>query len=161
MVGPEGTGWLLCPSILISGQAVCITTSQHRDPGRLMVTRHGTPVTNRRCWQRPLCLGSKSFPACREVKKVTAVLGGFDSANYKSEREWATASDSTKVPISIVYRQGSVKLDGTDPLLLDAYGSYGACEDPRRVCVCVTESLSMPSMCLEYFTCWKEMKRPS
>ena len=91
---------------------------------------------------------------------MTPVLGGFDSANYKTEREWATASDGTKVPISLVYRQDSVKLDGTDPLLLDAYGSYGYCDDPRPVCV--TDCVSMPSMCcLEYFTCWKGITRPS
>ena len=64
------------------------------------------------------------------MKKVTPVLGGFDSKNYKSEREWASAEDGTKVPISIVYRKDVVKLDGSDPMLLDAYGSYGICNDP-------------------------------
>jgi len=52
------------------------------------------------------------------------VPGGFDRANYKSERVFATASDGTKVPMSMVYRNG-VKLDGSAPLLLYAYGSYG------------------------------------
>ena len=56
--------------------------------------------------------------------KQTEVPGGFDRTNYMSERVFATASDGTKVPMSIVYRKG-VKLDGTAPLLLYAYGSYG------------------------------------
>ena len=56
--------------------------------------------------------------------KQTEVPGGFDRANYKSERVFATASDGTKVPMSVVYRKG-VKLDGSAPLLLYAYGSYG------------------------------------
>jgi oligopeptidase B len=56
--------------------------------------------------------------------KQTEVPGGFDRANYKSERVFATASDGTKVPMSVVYRNG-VKLDGSAPLLLYAYGSYG------------------------------------
>ena len=56
---------------------------------------------------------------CRETKKVTPVLGGFDSRNYQSERIWAAAPDGVKVPISLVYRTGLVKLDGSDPLLLD------------------------------------------
>jgi oligopeptidase B len=56
--------------------------------------------------------------------KQTEVPGGFDRANYKSERVFATASDGTKVPMSMVYRNG-VKLDGSAPLLLYAYGSYG------------------------------------
>jgi oligopeptidase B len=56
--------------------------------------------------------------------KQTEVPGGFDRANYKAERVFATASDGTKIPMSMVYRKG-VKLDGSAPLLLYGYGSYG------------------------------------
>ncbi|MFN2529947.1 MAG: S9 family peptidase [Pyrinomonadaceae bacterium] len=56
--------------------------------------------------------------------KQTEVPGGFYKSNYKSERVFATASDGTKIPMSMVYRKG-VKLDGSAPLLLYAYGSYG------------------------------------
>lgn len=56
--------------------------------------------------------------------KQTEVPGGFDRTNYVSERVFATASDDTRVPISLVYRKG-VARDGTAPLLLYAYGSYG------------------------------------
>nr|MBA3323568.1 S9 family peptidase [Pyrinomonadaceae bacterium] len=65
----------------------------------------------------------------RELKKQTDVLGGFDSAQYQSERIYATAKDGMKIPISLVYKKGA-KRDGTSPLLLDAYGSYGM---PRNV----------------------------
>jgi oligopeptidase B len=57
--------------------------------------------------------------------KRVEVLGGFDPANYKSERIWATAKDGVKVPISIVYRK-NVDPHGSNPLWLTAYGSYGA-----------------------------------
>ncbi|MGH9798729.1 MAG: oligopeptidase B, partial [Blastocatellia bacterium] len=60
----------------------------------------------------------------RELKKQQPVLGGYDTKLYKSERLYATASDGTKVPISIVYKK-DLKLDGKRPLLLEAYGSYG------------------------------------
>ena len=56
--------------------------------------------------------------------KQTEVPGGFDKVNYKSERVFATASDGTKIPMSVVYKR-NVKLDGTAPMLLYAYGSYG------------------------------------
>jgi oligopeptidase B len=56
--------------------------------------------------------------------KQQEVPGGFDRANYKAERVFATASDGTKIPMSIVYRK-NVKLDGSAPLLLYGYGSYG------------------------------------
>ncbi|MDQ3753344.1 MAG: prolyl oligopeptidase family serine peptidase, partial [Acidobacteriota bacterium] len=65
----------------------------------------------------------------RKLMKQTEVLGGFDPTQYKSERVYAVASDGTRVPISLVYKK-DLKLDGTRPLLLDAYGSYGA---PRNV----------------------------
>jgi len=56
--------------------------------------------------------------------KETEVPGGFDKKNYKSERLFATAKDGTKVPLSVVYRK-ETKLDGSAPLLLYGYGSYG------------------------------------
>src|SRR5688572_5950507 len=61
--------------------------------------------------------------------KQTEVPGGFDRANYKAERVFATAQDGTKIPMSVVYRKG-VKLDGSAPLLLYGYGSYGASIPP-------------------------------
>jgi len=56
--------------------------------------------------------------------KQQEVLGGYDPKQYESERLWATARDGVKVPISIVYRKG-FKRDGTGPLFLYGYGSYG------------------------------------
>ncbi|KAJ4832263.1 hypothetical protein Tsubulata_012207 [Turnera subulata] len=64
------------------------------------------------------------------LKKIDPVLGGFDASNYMTERKWATASDGTQIPISIVYKKDSVKLDGSHPLLLYGYGSYEICIDP-------------------------------
>ena len=61
--------------------------------------------------------------------KQVEVPGGFDRTNYKLERVFATASDGTKIPLSIVYRKG-VKLDGSAPLLLYGYGSYGLSIEP-------------------------------
>ncbi|HLM54928.1 MAG TPA: S9 family peptidase [Pyrinomonadaceae bacterium] len=59
-----------------------------------------------------------------ELLKQQPVLGGYDPTLYKSERVYAVAADGTKVPISLVYKK-DLKLDGSRPLLLSAYGSYG------------------------------------
>ncbi|XXG86870.1 hypothetical protein AAC387_Pa11g1695 [Persea americana] len=64
------------------------------------------------------------------LKKIEAVLGGFDASNYVTERKWAVASDGTRVPISVVYRKNLVKLDGSGPMLLYGYDSYEASVDP-------------------------------
>lgn len=61
--------------------------------------------------------------------KQQQVVGSFDRADYVSERIWAPARDGVKVPVSIVYRKGT-RLDGTAPLLLYGYGSYGHSIDP-------------------------------
>ena len=61
--------------------------------------------------------------------KQQEVVGSFDAKNYGSERIWVTARDGVKVPVSIVYRKGTA-LDGTSPLLLYGYGSYGVTIDP-------------------------------
>jgi oligopeptidase B len=58
------------------------------------------------------------------LMKQTEVPGGFDRANYKSERVFATAADGTQIPMSVVYRR-NVKRDGSAPMLLYGYGSYG------------------------------------
>jgi len=63
-------------------------------------------------------------------KKEQEVLGGkFKKENYVSERLWATATDGTKIPISLVRHKDTPKNPNT-PLLLYAYGSYGATIDP-------------------------------
>ncbi|HZY61459.1 MAG TPA: prolyl oligopeptidase family serine peptidase, partial [Edaphobacter sp.] len=57
--------------------------------------------------------------------KQQEIPGGFDSARYASERLWITAQDGVRVPVSLVYRRDSFKKDGTNPLYLYGYGSYG------------------------------------
>ena len=65
-----------------------------------------------------------------EIKKEQQVLGGtFKKENYETKRIWAIAKDGVKIPISLVYKKG-LKLDGSNPLLQYAYGSYGSTVDP-------------------------------
>jgi len=65
----------------------------------------------------------------KKLLKQQEVVGGYDTAAYKTERLWATAADGTQVPMSIVYKKG-IKKDGSNPTLLYAYGSYGSSTDP-------------------------------
>ncbi len=64
----------------------------------------------------------------RKLLKQQEVVGGHSPENYQSERLYAMAKDGTKVPVSLVYKKGT-KLDGSAPMLLYAYGSYGATMD--------------------------------
>ncbi len=65
----------------------------------------------------------------RELKKQTEVLGGYDPSLYASERIFAQAPDGVEVPISIVYPKDTPR-DGSSPMLLYGYGSYGMTMDP-------------------------------
>jgi oligopeptidase B len=64
----------------------------------------------------------------RKLLKQQPVLGGYDATQYKSERLYATATDGTKIPISVVYKKGMRKT-GKSPMLLEGYGSYGISND--------------------------------
>jgi oligopeptidase B len=63
------------------------------------------------------------------VLKQNEIPGGYDPSEYHSERIFARSHDGVEVPISLVYRQ-DFKRDGTHPLYLYGYGSYGASLDP-------------------------------
>ncbi|MBX3253038.1 MAG: S9 family peptidase [Chitinophagaceae bacterium] len=60
----------------------------------------------------------------KALMKQQEVVGGYNPKEYVSERLYATAKDGTTIPISLVYKKGYIK-DGSAPLLLYAYGSYG------------------------------------
>lgn len=64
----------------------------------------------------------------KTLLKRDAVLGGFDPDDYATERLRVSAKDGEMVPVSVVYRKGFEK-NGTHPLLLYGYGSYGASMD--------------------------------
>ncbi len=54
----------------------------------------------------------------------------YDASKYASEYLHATAKDGTSIPISVVYRKDTPR-DGSEPLLVYGYGSYGASMEPR------------------------------
>jgi len=66
----------------------------------------------------------------RRLVKRDAIGGGFDPANYRTERRFAPARDGKRVPISLVYRL-PFERDGRRPLLLRGYGAYGISTEPR------------------------------
>ncbi len=61
--------------------------------------------------------------------KQQEIPSGYDKTQYETTRVWATARDGVKVPISVMMKKGT-KLDGSAPMLLYAYGSYGISMTP-------------------------------
>jgi len=64
-----------------------------------------------------------------ETLKVQEIPSGYDRSRYRTERLEAVAADGARVPISLVY-PADFPRDGTGPLLLYGYGSYGMGLDP-------------------------------
>lgn len=63
-----------------------------------------------------------------ELKKREEVLGGWDASKYEVRRLMVKARDGVSVPVSVLMKKGTA-LDGKNPLLLYAYGSYGATQE--------------------------------
>lgn len=62
------------------------------------------------------------------VLKQQEVVGGYNAADYVSERIFVVARDGAKVPVSLVYKK-ALRKDAGNPTLLYGYGSYGASMD--------------------------------
>jgi oligopeptidase B len=64
----------------------------------------------------------------RTVRKIQPVIG-YNKDKYVIEYKWALASDSAEIPMSVMYKKGTL-LNGGNPCLIYAYGSYGFSTDP-------------------------------
>ncbi|MFT6658708.1 S9 family peptidase [Maritalea sp.] len=60
----------------------------------------------------------------RTLRKTQEIPSGHDPKNYVTRRLFATSHDGEQVPVTILHR-ADLKLDGSAPLLLYGYGSYG------------------------------------
>src|ERR1043166_4341855 len=65
----------------------------------------------------------------KKLLKQREVLGGYNAGEYVTERLYANSRDGVRIPISIVYKRG-IEKNGTAPLLLYGFGSYGNSIDP-------------------------------
>lgn len=86
---------------------------------RIGSTSYTTPV---RIYDVDLATGE------RTLLREQPVLGDYRPEDYVERRDWATARDGVRIPISIVHKIG---LQYPAPTLLYGYGAYEACEDPR------------------------------
>ncbi len=65
----------------------------------------------------------------RTLKKRAEIPSGFNASAYEVRRFFAPARDGIQVPVSLLMKKGT-RLDGSNPALLYAYGSYGSTMEP-------------------------------
>ncbi|MGH1524281.1 S9 family peptidase [Leifsonia sp. L25] len=122
----------------VAGEVDDILHELHFDEELFTVGAGGNPE-----WTQPfLRLGYGSFVTPSSVydydvrtreltlRKQQPVLGEFEPELFEQRREWATAEDGTRIPISLVYRRDLVTPGEPAPLVLYGYGSYEASMDP-------------------------------
>lgn len=61
--------------------------------------------------------------------KQQEIPSGYDKNQYETKRIWVTARDGVNVPVSLMMKKGT-SLDGSAPMLLYGYGSYGISMTP-------------------------------
>ncbi|WML49097.1 prolyl oligopeptidase family serine peptidase [Neobacillus sp. PS3-34] len=66
----------------------------------------------------------------KQSLQIAPVSGEYDPSRFRQEQLWAVADEGVNVPMTVVYREGALK-NGPAPLILYAYGSYGANSDPH------------------------------
>ncbi len=66
----------------------------------------------------------------RILRKSQKIPSGHNPENYKTERLHLPARDGAEIPVTLLYKQGT-PIDGSTPLLLYGYGSYGLTESAR------------------------------
>ncbi|HYE42205.1 MAG TPA: S9 family peptidase [Caulobacteraceae bacterium] len=65
----------------------------------------------------------------RTLRKTQEIPSGHDPERYVAKRLYATAPDGEQVPITVLMR-ADTPLDGSAPLMLYGYGSYGMAMEP-------------------------------
>ena len=89
---------------------------------------------NMQSWSRPPQVFAYDPATDKTVDSGLIPPSKLDTAQLESKEVLVTSYDGTRVPLSIVYKKGTV-LDGSHPTILEGYGSYGV----------VSESFFWPS----------------
>ncbi len=116
--GPEGS-WTRAQLDLPDNSTLGIADTSRTDNRALMtVTNFLTPPS--------LWLADAATGQAREIMQQPPK---FDASNLVAEQREATSSDGTKIPYFLVHRR-DLKLDGSNPTLLYAYGGFEVSQTP-------------------------------
>jgi prolyl oligopeptidase len=73
-----------------------------------------------------------SYDPATKISSDTGLIppSRIDTSGLEAKEAFATSYDGVRVPVSIVYKKG-LRLDGSNPTILEGYGSYGIVESER------------------------------
>ncbi len=73
---------------------------------------------------QPPAVYDEEFAGRKRTLRKEREVPGYDKSKYEARRLWAKAKDGVEIPIAVLMRKGT-PLDGTRPILIYGYGSYG------------------------------------
>jgi prolyl oligopeptidase len=120
LYSPAAKSWTSKRLDLPENSSIGIVSTDPKS-GRYVLSAQGflTPTT--------LYLGDAANGSLKPIKTAPA---RFDASNDVVEQSFATSRDGTKVPYFVVHPK-EMKLDGSNPTLLTAYGGFEVSETPR------------------------------
>ena len=111
-------------TVVAEEQASTTSLETNPDPASPFVRCTYTSMTS------PLATFDVELATGAKILRKEQPVIGYDKSHYVSERVWAPARDGKRIPVSLAYRKDRFKRDGSAPLNLIAYGSYGHSYDP-------------------------------
>lgn len=79
---------------------------------------------------RPPLTLELSLASGRELSRRQEPVKGHELSAYRSELLWAPARDGARIPVTVAWREGRARRDGSAPLLVEGYGAYGESLEP-------------------------------
>ena len=79
---------------------------------------------------RPQATYDLHLTSGQAVLRKERPVPGYDASLYTTQRIWAPSRDGKRIPVTVAWRRDRAKADGTAPLLIIGYGSYGYSYDP-------------------------------
>jgi prolyl oligopeptidase len=114
-----GNGWTQTKLDLPKDSSIGISSASDADDQLILnVTSFLTPSSQ---WLADAASGAP--------QRLRTMPARFDASDMKVDQFWATSKDGTKVPYFVVSKKG-LKLDGSNPTLLYAYGGFLVSQTP-------------------------------
>ena len=115
------------PSFIVAAdeQASTTTLEANPDPSSPFVRYTYTSLTT------PLSTFDVELATGKRILRKQQPVISYDPSSYASERLWAQARDGKRIPLSLAFRKDRFRRDGSAPLYVIGYGSYGYSYDPH------------------------------
>ena len=110
---------------LAAPAGTAVTLGDNRDPAAAHLRFNVTSMV------RPTATYDLHLKSGQAVLRKEKVVPGYDAALYATERLWAPSRDGKRIPVTLSWRRDRARVDGSAPLLVLGYGSYGLSIDPN------------------------------